>query len=278
MESFLRSQLNTLIYSWVSALFFIILGGSLYSPFFLVFLIFYNWIPAFIAFHNYHIEKIRLPFQYKWTSSYLHAAIVPLCLGAATTLLAIPFTEMRTLDYLRSYLPTFLTGLTTLNLILLYIVVFILSIAVGGVTLFILPALGQEFMWRGYAWDKLKYLGFWRASALIGLFWGLWKAPLVLLGYGYPEHPFMGTLWMIFYTVSISPLLIYFRLKTKSILGASIFHGIYLCFFEFSLFFFRSPGSLWLGLGGICGIIAALLFNVLLFLYVRKNPFLEYEI
>lgn len=278
MQLFFRSQLLTLIFSWVLALFFIILGGTLFSPFFVLFLVCYNWVPALVAFYNYHLEKMRFPMDFKWNKSYLFASIVPLLLGLVNYLIALPFSEIRNLDYLRSYFPASLSALTPLSLVLLCIVSVIAVVLIGGVTLFIIPALGQEIMWRGYVWDKLKFLGFWKASILMGLFWGLWKAPLVLLGYGYPEHPFLGTLWMIFYTVSISPLLLYFRLKTHSVLGASIFHGIYLAFFEISLFLFKSPNQLWLGLGGLCGIVACAIFNLILYLHVRKTPFLEYEI
>lgn len=49
-----------------------------------------------------------------------------------------------------------------------------------------LPALGEEWGWRGWLLPRLLRFGTWPALLLSGLIWGVWHAPLTLLGYNYP--------------------------------------------------------------------------------------------
>jgi uncharacterized protein len=51
------------------------------------------------------------------------------------------------------------------------------------------PALAEEWGWRGWLLPALLPLGRWPAILLTGVVWGLWHAPIVLLGYNYPLHP-----------------------------------------------------------------------------------------
>lgn len=51
----------------------------------------------------------------------------------------------------------------------------------------ILPVLGEEWGWRGWLLPRLLSRGVWPALAWSGLIWGVWHAPLTLLGYNYPE-------------------------------------------------------------------------------------------
>ncbi|TCK26009.1 CPBP family intramembrane glutamic endopeptidase [Pseudonocardia endophytica] len=51
----------------------------------------------------------------------------------------------------------------------------------------ILPVLGEEWGWRGWLLPRLLHRGLWPALLWSGLIWGVWHAPLTLLGYNYPE-------------------------------------------------------------------------------------------
>ncbi len=54
---------------------------------------------------------------------------------------------------------------------------------------------------------KLLPLGQWRALLLSGPIWGAWHAPVVALGYNYPQHHALGPLLMIVFCVIFGILL-----------------------------------------------------------------------
>ncbi|WP_421801320.1 CPBP family intramembrane glutamic endopeptidase [Flagellimonas sp.] len=69
---------------------------------------------------------------------------------------------------------------------------YLLSYFVGVLLYGFMFALGEEYGWRGYLqkeWaDNNQLKGF----VLIGIVWGLWHLPAILLGHNYPEYPFLG--------------------------------------------------------------------------------------
>ncbi len=84
---------------------------------------------------------------------------------------------------------------------------------------------GEEWGWRGYLLPRLLPLGQWRALVLGGVIWGLWHAPLILLGYNYPQHPVPGVLFFTLVCVLLGILLGWMRLATGSLWPAVISHG-----------------------------------------------------
>ena len=81
----------------------------------------------------------------------------------------------------------------------------------AGATVNAVAAFGEEAGWRGLLLHELRGLGFWPASAVIGVIWGLWHAPLILHGHNYPQHPVLGVLMMTLVTLLLSPLFTYVR-------------------------------------------------------------------
>ncbi len=96
-----------------------------------------------------------------------------------------------------------------------------------GVTVNAVLAVGEEVGWRGYLLWELAPLGFWRASAVIGVIWGLWHAPVIVEGYNYPSFPLLGVLVMTLATVTFSFLYTYLVLRARSVLAAVFFHGVF---------------------------------------------------
>jgi membrane protease YdiL (CAAX protease family) len=84
---------------------------------------------------------------------------------------------------------------------------------------------GEEWGWRGYLLPRLLPLGQWRAFVIGGVIWGLWHAPLILLGYNYPQHPVLGILFFTLVCVLLGTLLGWMRLATGSIWPAVLAHG-----------------------------------------------------
>jgi membrane protease YdiL (CAAX protease family) len=99
---------------------------------------------------------------------------------------------------------------------------------VAGFTINALFAFGEEYGWRGVLQDELAPLGPVRANILIGLLWGFWHAPLIVLtGYNYPERPVWGTIMMMVALVPFAFIAHQARRITGSLWGPAIVHGVF---------------------------------------------------
>jgi len=103
-----------------------------------------------------------------------------------------------------------------------------LALALGlGVTVNAAFALGEEFGWRGYLLWELAPLGFWRASTVIGVAWGVWHAPVIVAGYNYPAFPVVGVVAMTVATLVFTPLYVTLVARAESVLAAALLHGVF---------------------------------------------------
>jgi membrane protease YdiL (CAAX protease family) len=90
----------------------------------------------------------------------------------------------------------------------------------------VIPALGEEWGWRGWLLPQLLPLGRWPAVLAVGVVWGLWHAPVLLLGYNYPLHSGpVRVLLMVGMCVALGSLLGWLRLRSGSVWPAAIGHG-----------------------------------------------------
>lgn len=89
---------------------------------------------------------------------------------------------------------------------------------------------GEEWGWRGFLLPRmLKQFKVVPALLLSGLIWGLWHAPLTVMGHnygvGYPGYPFMGIFAMCLFCIAMGIILSYMTIKTKSCIPAIMGHG-----------------------------------------------------
>jgi membrane protease YdiL (CAAX protease family) len=85
---------------------------------------------------------------------------------------------------------------------------------------------GEEYGWRGYLQTELFKLGRRRGVVLLGVIWGAWHWPIILMGYNYPGHPLLGVVLMTLYTTGLAVVLGYAVLRSGSVLLASYLHGL----------------------------------------------------
>ncbi len=138
---------------------------------------------------------------------------------------------------------------------------------IAGITINAVAGFGEELGWRGFLQKELAFLGFWKSSIVIGLIWGIWHAPIILQGHNYPEHPQTGVFMMIIFTLLLSPIFSYVRLKAKSVLAAAIIHGSLNATIGLPLIVIKGGNDLTVGGTGFAGFIALALTNIGLFIY-----------
>ena len=140
---------------------------------------------------------------------------------------------------------------------------------IAGTTVNAVAGFGEELGWRGLLVKELSFMGFWKSSAVIGLIWGLWHAPLVLLGLNYPQHPQLGVLIMTGWTIIMAPVFSYIRLKSKSVVAPAIFHGTINAVPGLAWLLITGGDELTVGITGLAGFIAFAAVNLALFIFDR---------
>jgi len=129
--------------------------------------------------------------------------------------------------------------------------------------------LNEELGWRGWLFDRWRPLGFWRGNLMIGFVWGLWHAPVIAMGFNYPELPIAGIFLMIGFTLLISPIIGWLREAGRSVFAASIFHGTINALAGVGLMVINLPDMPWRGMVGIGGFV--MLATVCLMLLVLRR-------
>jgi len=141
----------------------------------------------------------------------------------------------------------------------------IVQALIAGLTINTIAAWGEEVGWRGYLHEKLRPLGFWPSSLIIGLIWGVWHAPVILLGHNYPDHPVLGVPLMIAFCVAMSPIIQCLREKGGSVVTAALFHGSINACAGLSIMIVSGASDLVLGMTGIIGIWLLTILAILLY-------------
>ena len=148
-------------------------------------------------------------------------------------------------------------------------VIAVISGLLSGITTNAVFAFGEEIAWRGFLMKEFKGQKFLVAALWIGTFWGFWHAPLILNGHNYPQHPVAGVFMMVPLCILLSPMLMYFRQKSRSVIVPAIMHGTFNAVAGLSAFVVTPANDLLYGAAGLAGFIVLLIIDVLLYLYDR---------
>lgn len=90
-----------------------------------------------------------------------------------------------------------------------------------------LLTLGEETGWCGFLLPALRPLGTWPALIITGAAWGLWHAPIILLGYNFNRPNLFGLLLMVIGCIAYGVLVGWLRIRSGNICPSVIAHGAF---------------------------------------------------
>ncbi len=137
-----------------------------------------------------------------------------------------------------------------------------------GPFLGLIVTFGEEYGWRGYLQTALtgryRILG----VILVGVIWGLWHSPVILMGYNYPGHPLLGSGLFVVYCIGLAFFLGYSVYKSGGLWIAAFLHALFNQAFSFFMMIY-TPRDFAFSFGiGIYGI----LLMVPLVLLILRDP------
>lgn len=147
----------------------------------------------------------------------------------------------------------------------------LMSAYAAGLTINAVFAFGEEAAWRGYLMHVLDDMGFWNRSLLIGFIWGIWHAPIILMGHNYPQHPVAGVFMMIAFCILLTPIMNFFREKSGSAVVAAIAHGVINATAGVSLMYLTTQNDLLYGATGLAGFLALIVLDLCILAYQKRT-------
>ena len=157
----------------------------------------------------------------------------------------------------------------------LMIISILFSGLIAGITINAIAAFGEEYGWRNYLVGTLREVKFWKAALFIGIVWGLWHFPLILMCHNYPNEPYWGVLLMVVMCILLGIIELYFVLKTKSMIVAAIMHGTFNALAGTVIYFTLGGNDFLNGMPGLAGFITMALVILGIWIYdkyiVKEN-------
>jgi hypothetical protein len=133
--------------------------------------------------------------------------------------------------------------------------------------------LGEELGWRGYLLPRLMPLGKWKAYGLLGAIWGLWHAPLILIGFNYPGYPILGILMMMLMTTALGVFMNELTLRYESAILAGWIHGLFnsQAYGIWRSMLFPNTHPILGGIAGVVGIVVLALVGLATVLWNKRS-------
>lgn len=272
----------TFFFNYLLVILYLALGGKWVAPGSLVVTTAYMFIPMLVAVviqkFIYH-EPLQKPFgiSFKFNWWFLVAWLLAPTIAFTTFAISLLFPGVEyspEMAGLFAQLKTVLspeklqqvqTQIAALPIPLIWIS--LIQGLIAGATINAVAAFGEELGWRGLLQKELNYLGFWKSSVIIGLIWGIWHAPIIIQGHNYPQHPLLGVLMMTIFTLLLSPIFSYIRLKSQSVIATSILHGTLNATAGLSILAIKGGNDLTVGVTGLAGFLVLIAVNIGLFIY-----------
>ena len=260
-----------LFLSWTAAALFYLLNGDLQTTAGFVFASGYMFFPllSVVIVQAIHKEPILkgLGVSFKLNRWFAVAWLLPVVFNVAAMFASALFPPMRfstETPILQDALAQMSQSIPDIDAYKLLAITIVSGLS-AGITINALFAFGEEIAWRGWLLKQFEGVTFLKASLIIGVFWGIWHAPLIAMGHNYAQHPFIGLGMMIVCCVLLTPVIQYIRVKSKSVITAAIFHGTLNAGAGMSLMYIDNFNDLLGGSAGLAGFLVLLVINCSLF-------------
>ncbi|MBM3237165.1 CPBP family intramembrane metalloprotease [Candidatus Poribacteria bacterium] len=268
--------------SWLIAILFFLLGGKWNRPIAMVVGVVYMFVPmtvAIIVQKFIYKEPVKEPLGISWKLNrwFLVAWLLPPIVAFATLGVSLFFPGIEYSSEMAGMFERFRQLLTPEQfkkmeeqaaiLPLHPFWIALLQGLVAGVTINAVAGFGEELGWRGLLQKELGFLGFWKASVVIGVVWGIWHAPIILQGHNYPQHPIAGVFMMTVFCVLLAPIFSYVRVKAKSVIAAAVIHGSLNGTIGLAIIVVKGGNDLIIGGTGLAGFIILAVVNLGIFVY-----------
>lgn len=138
---------------------------------------------------------------------------------------------------------------------------------IAGITVNAIAAFGEEYGWRNYLVGALREVKFCKAALFIGIVWGIWHFPLILMGHNYPNEPRWGVLLMVVMSILMGVIELYFVLKSKSMVVAAILHGTVNAVSGVVIYFTLGGNDFVNGMPGLSGFIVMAITILCIWIY-----------
>ncbi|MFC1506684.1 lysostaphin resistance A-like protein [Thermoproteota archaeon] len=275
----------TYLFSWSIVIIFLALGGSWNSPYTSIILIAFMFVPSIIAIILQKMvckEPLKEPLgiSFKPNKYFLVAWLLPPAITLATLGISLLFPGIEYSPGMEGMIERFRSTLTTAQIEELrrQIVespihpfwIALLQGLIAGPTINAIAGFGEELGWRGFLQKELSKLDFWKSSMIIGVVWGIWHAPIILQGHNYPQHPSVGVIMMIVFTLLLSPIFSYVRIKAKSVIAAAIIHGSLNATVGLAIMPIRGGDDLTVGVTGLSGFIVLAIINLVIYKHMAR--------
>ena len=221
-----------ILISWTAAALFYLLNGNLQTTAGFVFATGYMFFPllSVVIVQAIHKEPILkgLGISFKLNRWFVVAWLLPVVFNVAAMFASALFPPMRfstETPILQDALAQMSQSIPDIDAYKLLAITIVSGLS-AGITINALFAFGEEIAWRGWLLKQFEGVTFLKASLIIGVFWGIWHAPLIAMGHNYAQHPFIGLGMMIVCCVLLTPVIQYIRVKSKSVITAAIFHAM----------------------------------------------------
>ncbi|MCR4799407.1 MAG: CPBP family intramembrane metalloprotease [Bacteroidales bacterium] len=260
-----------ILISWTAAALFYLLNGNLQTTAGFVFATGYMFFPllSVVIVQAIHKEPILkgLGVSFKLNRWFAVAWLLPVVFNVAAMFASALFPPMRfsiETPILQDALAQMSQSIPDIDAYKLLAITIVSGLS-AGITINALFAFGEEIAWRGWLLKQFEGVNFLKTSLIIGIFWGIWHAPLIAMGHNYAQHPFIGLGMMIVFCVLLTPVIQYIRVKSKSVITAAIFHGTLNAGAGMSLMYIDNFNDLLGGSAGLAGFLVLLVINCSLF-------------
>lgn len=154
-------------------------------------------------------------------------------------------------------------GFTAQQLAQLNVTVSIVLAFTVGILFNMLFTFGEEFGWRGYLLPRLAPLGGVKAAIIVGVIWGLWHAPIIVLdSYNYPGHPWSGVFLMVLFTIALSMIFTWLRFRAGSVWPPVLAHAAFNAQAGFGVLLLSQADSLLRAPIGLLGLVPMFVFAI----------------